>query len=192
MKKLFFVIIVLSFSSSAWAQASGETELGTDRLGDEFFSQYIFYDWKEANLLTRYFWVNGVLNRAEFAFGPTVKIGGATVKLQFGGTTDREIMSAGLALGKVVGHQVMYIGDLKIPTRNEEQNEFFQKAFVALDEKSIWQFRIEMLNVSRDLVFLRIGVEYQHQFNDKHHLYAAPFYDPIVRKWGGQVGFRFF
>ena len=114
---------------TATAQTSGETETGTNNRGGAFVSQYVFYDWPNANLLTRYFWVNGAVNRAELAFGPTLKIGGTVLKLQFGSTTDREVMSAGLAVGKIAKHQVMYI---------------------------------------------------------------APFYDPIVRAPGAQVGFRFF
>ena len=69
-------------------QISGETEAGSNGKGGSFFSQYLFYDFKDANVLTRYFVVNGAVNRGEFAIGPTFKLGKKTVvKPAFGATT---------------------------------------------------------------------------------------------------------
>ncbi len=186
------VLLAVLLPRTAQAQVSGETEVGTDHKGGEFASQYVFYDWPKANLLTRYFWINNALSRFEIAIGPTVKVGQATWKMQFGGTTDREVMFAGLIVGKVSDRGLMYIYDLKVGTEKDAPNVLYQKFFAAIDKKSIWQFRIESLNVNSELAFLRIGAEYQIQFDAKHHIYIAPFYDPVVHSPGAQIGFRFF
>ncbi len=178
-------------STPARAQVSGETESGTDGRGGSFVSQYVFYDWKDDNLLVRYFWVNGAVNRAEVAFGPTFKTGNTVTKLQFGATTAKEAMAAVLIISKVGGRQLMYIGDFK-PAMGHLDYALYQKFFWAIDTKSVWQFRIEALNINRGQAFLRIGGEYQLQFDPKHHLYVAPFYDPVVKAPGVQFGFRFF
>ncbi len=187
---LFVALLFVACSVPAFAQASGETEFGTDRQDGRFASQYVFYDWAHSNLLTRYFWVNGAVNRVEIAFGPTFKFGTAIVKPQLGFTSDKQPMTAVLALGKVGNRQIMYIGDMKWSLT--ESHELYQKFFVAIDPKTVWQFRVESLSFGREMAFLRIGFEYQYQFDEKRHLYVAPFYDPIVGKPGAQVGFRFF
>ncbi len=185
-------IVVLALSVSVGAQTSGETEVGTDDRGGSFASQYIFYDWPQMNLLARYFWVNGAVNRAEFAFGPTLKFGETVVKLQPGFNTSGSLKIAALLTGKLSGHGLLYIIDKNWSVTHSESGWLYQKLFIGIDEESVWQFRVESLHIGYDLVFLRIGGEYQVQFDPKHHLYIAPFYDPVVKTPGAQIGFRFF
>lgn len=194
MKKrlFFFTFILLLVSGPAFAQGlSGETEVGTDGKGGSFFSQYLFYDFNRVNVLTRYFWVNGVLERGEFAVGPTMKLGDSVLKLQFGGTTDKDVMLAGTLSTKILGHDVFYIADGTLST-TEAPNTLYQKAFIALTKGGSWQFRVEDLQVGKKQEFLRIGLEYQRKLPHNSHLFIAPFYDPIKNGVGGQVGFRFF
>ena len=185
--------ILLTTATSASAQFSGESETGTDAKGGAFVSQYVFYDRPTTNVLVRYFWVNGKVDRAEFGFGPTVKLGRVTWKTQFGIDTGREIKVAGTVLAKVADRQLIYIYDINASTRPAvDQGWIYQKFFAGIDQKSVWQFRAESLTIAHQTVFLRLGGEYQIQFHPKRHFYIAPFYDPIVGSPGGQVGFRFF
>lgn len=189
------IVSLLIATGQLFAQSlSGEAEVGTDGRGEGFFSQYLFYDLKNVNVLTRYFWVNGVLRRGEFAVGPTLKFGnGSVLKFQFGGTTDREVMAAGLLVAKIAGHEILYIADGKLSTQ-DGPHTLYQKIFVLLDKGSFGslQFRAEDLQVGSEQGFLRIGLEYQHNLPDSAHLFLAPFYDPIRKQVGGQVGLRFF
>ena len=193
-KSLFFSIVLLLVSGPSFAQGlSGETEVGTNGNGGSFFSQYVFYDFSKVNVLTRYFYVNGVLERGEFSLGPTIGLGnGRVLKFQFGGTTDEEVQVAGLLVAKVKGHGILYIADGKLAIPSEQTHTFYQKLFVALTDKTTWQFRVEHLQVGKEQGFLRIGLEYQQGMPNGSHLYIAPFYDPINEKFGSQVGFRFF
>ncbi len=189
---LFAVTLLCAITQPASAQWSGETELGSNGRGGSFFSQYVFYDTKGANVLTRYFWVNGVLRRGEFSVGPTFHLKNDTVlKLQFGATTERSIQTAGTLSAKPFNHDIFYIADGKLSAIGRS-NEFYQKLFVAINTKGSWQFRIEDLIVGHEQIFLRIGGEYRRFLPRQTHLYAAPFYDPIIHSFGAQVGFRFF
>jgi len=193
-KSMFLSIILLLFASGpSFAQGlSGETEVGTDGNGEGFFSQYLFYDFKHVNVLTRYFWVNEVLQRGEFAVGPTLELNnGNVLKLQFGSTTDKDVMIAGTLIAKVKGRGILYIADGKLATQAGLPNTLYQKLFVSLTANGTWQFRIEYLQVGDDQSFLRIGPEYQHKLNNKQ-LFIAPQFDPIRKQVGGQIGVRFF
>ena len=187
------VLLVVLVSSSAFGQnLSGETEVGSDGKGEGFFSQYVFLDTKHVNLLTRYFYTNGVLQRGEFAAGPTLHLNnGNLLKLQFGGTTDREMMVAWTLIFKVKGHEVIYIFDGKIATENGP-NTLYQKLWVPLVKSGRWQARVEHLHVASSQSFFRLGIEFQQKFPDDTMLYVAPFYDPIRKATGGQFGLRFF
>ncbi|OGN16322.1 MAG: hypothetical protein A3C88_00890 [Candidatus Yanofskybacteria bacterium RIFCSPHIGHO2_02_FULL_50_12] len=191
----FFITLVavvfLSASIPANAQVSGETEALTNGKGGSHVSQYVFYDWNTVNLVTRYFWVNNAVNQFEFGLGPTLKVHNTTLKLQFGGTTERSLMAAGVLLRQIAGRQLIYVADFKIST-TEIPSELFQEASFAIDQNSVWQLHAEWLHLSRELVFLRLGGEYQLRFDSKRHLYIAPFYDPIVSSPGAMIGFRFF
>lgn len=189
---LLAMIILLFFPGSVFAQGlSGETEVGSDGKGEGFFSQYLFYDTKNTNILTRYFYVNGVLQRGEFALGPTLKFNqNYILKFQFGGTTDKEVMLAGLLIAKVKGREILYIADGKLSTQ-DGPHALFQKLFIPLVQSGRWQFRVEDLQVNRDQSFLRIGLEFQQKLPDNSHLFVAPFYDPIRKAVGGQFGLRF-
>lgn len=190
---LFIAASLILVSGPAFAQGlSGETEVGTDGKGEGFFSQYLFYDVDHISVLTRYFWVNGVLRRGEIALGSTVKLGKSTVlKLQFGGTTDREVMLAGLIVAKAKGHEILYIADEKLATQTGPDT-LYQKIFVAMTKGGALQFRAEDLLVGNDHSFLRIGFEYRQALPHRTHLFVAPDYDPIRKAFGGQFGLRFF
>ncbi len=192
---LLFVIISILVSGPSFAQGlSGETEVGSDGKGEDYFSQYLFYDFKNLNVLTRYFYVNGVLQRGEFAIGPTVALSKDNVlKFQFGGTTDKQVMLAGLLIAKACGRHILYIVDEKLSTQ-DGPNMLYQKIFVSLNQNQSdsWQFRSDGLTVGTKQVFWRIGLEYQHKLPDKKHIFVAPYYDPIRKSVGGQIGVRFF
>ena len=193
-KYLFFVIVSLLLSRQPVSaqNLSGETEVGTDGKGESFFSQYLFYDIEHVNVLARYFWVNGVLQRGEFAIGPTLKLNsGNVLKLQFGGTTDEEIMIAGLLIAKVRGREVLYIADAKLSTQ-DGPHVLYQKLFVPLTKGGAWQLRTEHLQVGSNQSFLRIGPEYLRNLPGSAHVFIGPYYDPIRKGVGGQVGIRFF
>lgn len=191
---IFAVLITFLSCSGAAAQMSGETEAGSDGKGGSFVSQYLYYDFPRLNLLGRYFWVKGVLQRGEFALGPTLQLNKTTtVKLQFGGTTEQDVMVAGVILAKVKKRDAIYIGDAKLSTTAGHPSTFYQKAFFAFNEKGTWLARVEDLQAGEEQNFLRIGVKYQLQLhNNQCHFYLAPFYDPLVQTAGGQIGFRFF
>lgn len=169
---------------------SGETELGTDGKGEPFISQYVFYDTERSNLLTRLFWVEGVLNRGEFAYGPTLKMGEVGLKLQFGGTTNRDLMLGANIFSKIKNRDVFYIVDWKIST-TDRPNTVYQKGWYQINGSGSWQFRVEDLQVGSKQAFLRIGVEYRRDTSKTTHLFVAPFVDPTNRGFGGQLGFRF-
>lgn len=190
---LFTIASLLLVSGSAFAQnLSGETEVGTDGKGEGFFSHYLFFDTKNVNVLARYFYVNGVLQRGEFAIGPTLKLGNSNVlKLQFGGYTDKSVMLAGLLIAKVRGREVLYIANGKLSTRGG-LNTLYQKLFIPLTKSGRWQFRAEDLQVGSEQGFMRLGLEYQHKLPDNAHIFIAPYYDPIRKAVGGQFGLRFF
>lgn len=190
---LFAITSLLLASGPAFAQnLSGETEIGTDGKGEGFFSQYLFYDTKNINVLTRYFYVNGVLKRGEFSVGPTLKLGnGNLLKLDFGGTTDKEVMIAGTLIAKIRGREILYIADCKLSTQGGP-HMLYQRLFVPLVKSGRWQFRVEDLQVESDQSFLRIGLEYRQNIQKNAHVFIAPQYDPIRKAVGGQFGVRFF
>ena len=184
-----FVFLLIVGSSEA-QELSGETEVGSD--GTPFVSQYIFCDGRHINVLARYFRVKDGLNRGEFAAGPTIKVGGNTVKLQFGGATDKNIMVAGTAIiSLLAGHAILYIADAKFPIRSGPKT-LYQKVFIAFNRNGSFQFKAEHLLVGRLQGFLRVGGEYQNNMPHHTQFFAAPFYDLANDKFGGQVGFRFF
>jgi hypothetical protein len=61
----------------------------------------VLYDRPAWNALVRYFRVDAVVHRGELAVGPAFSLGGGpqAVKLQLGGTTDREVMLGATLLG---------------------------------------------------------------------------------------------
>jgi hypothetical protein len=189
---MFFTIFLLLVSGPAFARnLSGETEVGTDGKGDGFFSQYLFYDTENVNVLARYFSVKGVLRRGEFAIGPTLKLNDSNVlKLQFGGTTDKEVMLASTLISNIMGREVLYIVDGKLSTQ-DGPHTLYQKLFTPLVKSGMWQFRVEDLQVGSDQSFLRLGLEYRHKLPDNIHIFIAPYYDPIRKEVGGQFGLRF-
>jgi len=192
MRKLLCCIIFASLPISAFAQnLSGETEIGTDGKGQPFFSQFAFYDFENSNFLARYFGVRGVVNRGEFGYGPTFNFDETVVKFQFGGTTDRDVMLAGNVSAEIWGIPIFYIADGKLST-TDRPNTLYQKMWTQINKSGSWQLRIEDLQVGNRQGFLRIGVEYRHIAPDIAHLFFAPFYDPINRGFGVQIGFRFF
>lgn len=171
---------------------SGELEIGTDGKGHPFLSQYLFYDDKKLNVLVRYFWVNGNLNRGELAIGPTFKFGRTTLKLQFGGTTDKEVMISSTVFTKLAGHGILYIPALRLST-SYKTNTLYQKLFLSLTKKGSWQiqFRAEHFQIGKHQAFLRTGPELQHEISRRVIIFVAPFYDPINKGFGGNSGFRF-
>ena len=192
--KSFGLIIILFSVKTACAQLNGETEIGSNETGESFASQYVNYDFVRTNVLTRYFWVNRTLERGEFAVGPTFKLNeDTTLKFQFGGTTDREIMLAGTLATKIAGHDVLYIVDSKISTTGTA-NTLYEKVFIAMSPKGELQTRAEHLLVGSESAFLRLGIEGQIKLSTHAQIFFAPFYDPldINRSFGGQIGFRFF
>ncbi len=179
-----------------------ESEAGTDGNGIPFFSQYAFWQDGGLNGFGRYFYVEGVKNRGEFGFGPRFgRHALRNVQLQLGGTTDRDVMLAGIVMATPLGRGLIYIGDLKLST-TERSNTLYQKLFwnfnsVNSDRTVQIRFRIEDLVVGTQHAFLRIGAETDIHFDHKPpffhlaHVFVAPFYDPIIRKPGIQAGLRF-
>lgn len=193
-KCLFFVIMFLFLlSKPVFSQnLSGETEIGTDGKGEGFFSQYLFYDLKNINILTRYFYVNKILRKGEFAIGPILKFSNNhVIKFQFGGTTDKEVMVAGLLIAKFRKQEILHIVDGKLSTQGGPYT-LYQKLFITLAKNGTLQFRFEDLQVGSDQSFLRIGLEYRYNLPDSTHVFIAPNYDPIRKGVGGQFGLRFF
>jgi hypothetical protein len=193
---------LLIIATSVQAQVSGETEVGATRgQADGFTSQYVFYARPNLNMVARYFFVNGQVNRAEFAIGPTFKLGRWTWKAQFGIDTGREIKDAGVLSAKIKDRQLVYIYDLNASTRRDvDPGWIYQKAWLAISTDSVWQYRFESLHVGRTLAFLRLGGEWQHQARvrviEKENvptrvLYIAPYYDTVSHSPGIQAGFRF-
>ena len=110
---LITLMIVCTISTISFAQPSGEFEVGSDGLGEIFVSEYVYYDFTSVNMLARYFIVSNVLGRAEFAIGPTLSINDNIVKLQFGGSTDGEVMMACVVITNK-WNGMLYIADAKI------------------------------------------------------------------------------
>lgn len=194
MRKSFFAILLaVLVSAPVYGQVTGETEAGSDERRGRFFSQYVFYDVGRINVLTRYFWVNDVVHRGEFAIGPTLKFGPVIVKGQFGGTTDRQLMVGTLIIARVADRDVIYIFDSKSSAWLENPHEIYQKLWVPLNKSGGLQFRYEDLEIGREHIFARIGFEgrYNLSVSGIRHLYFAPFYDPIHKSIGSQTGLRF-
>jgi|SRR3989344_3535817 len=196
MKRLMLMTaLVLSFQSETQAQSfSGETELGTDGRGEAFASQYAFMDGSKWNILVRYFKVHEVLSRGEFAIGPSFKLKSGLAKLQFGYTTDEGVMTAGLLVVNVKGHDVIYILDGKLSTRGGPY-ELYQKLFVSMVKVGRTEFllRGENLRIGGSSSFLRLGVESQFKLNSRNsHIFVAPFYCLDRRHVSGQIGLRLF
>ena len=192
---LFVVFLMVAEAAQAQVTHSQEIEIGTDGQGGSFVSDYIMFDTPTVNGLLRPFWVNNTLARLEIGVGPTFTTGRLTHKLQFGGTTDRELMFSGVWLTKVANRQLIYIADFK-PALGYTLTSLYQKAIYALDKKSVLNLRYEQLNLDGlGAVFVRPGIEVQFQFSMRQvpaHIFVAPFYDPKVGSGGAQVGLRFF
>lgn len=190
---VLFTLMISLYSASAACAAgwSGETEAGGAEKSPTFASQYVFYDAPHVNALARYFYVNDVLERGEFAVGPTFNIKGVTTKLQFGLTTNRDALFALTAIGSISGHTIIYIADAKVST-GERPSTFYEKLFVAITPGGTLQLRIEDFLVEKKNGFLRLGVEYRVSVTKSTHFFVAPFYDPDNHEWGGQAGIRFF
>ncbi len=204
MKKIIIIFLsifaIIPFTQ-AQAQLSNETETGTDGYGEYFFSQYLFYDSSSLNYFARYFWVKDVLNRGEFALGPTLSDTTRTVKLTFGGTTDHEAIVSALYLTKIFNRDLLYLFDLKISTKEKIPNTIYQKLAFGINTQGELQLRFEHLSGGYwtkdkfDGHFFRLGFEYQFKhnlYNFNTQWYVAPFYDPLRKSFGGQMGFRFF
>lgn len=193
MKRLIFPILVMAVLVTAGPamaqQVTGETEVGTD--SEAFFSQYFFVDWDHANVLARYFWVEGVLERGEFAIGPTFNFGGGNiVKFQVGGTTDKQVMAGGLFILHAASRDFMYVLDGKFATQKGEPHTLYQKLWLPMSQSQKTQLRIEALQIGSEYDFLRLGIEMRYG-SATQHFFAAPWYDPLRVAIGGQVGVRF-
>lgn len=193
---LLSVFLFLAASCmAAYAQEglNGETEFGTNGKGREFFSQFLNYDGARWGLLTRYFKVEDVLERGEFALGPKAATGALKVDLRFGYCTDHEIMTNAiltLALSKTANAQYVFEG--KFSTTDKIPTTIYQKFFLPLTSKGTFLFRIENLWVDRKLDFFRIGAEFDYNFpGNNSHFFLAPFYDKVNGKIAVQSGFRF-
>lgn len=201
---LITVLFLLFLSFSVKAQLSGETEAGSDGKGESFLSEYLFYDFLNVNLFGRYLWINNILERGEFAIGPTITFKDTSlIKVTVGMTTYNEAVIDALLLTKFGGKDALYLFDLKITTEKNIPNTLYHKLALGINKKSTLQVRIEHLTGNYwgkksdefDGQFLRIGLEYQQKFSvSEHpaHIYVAPFYDPVRKALGGQAGFRFF
>ncbi|MEK9166208.1 MAG: hypothetical protein AAB846_00560 [Patescibacteria group bacterium] len=173
------VLASLLLASEVFASSiSGETEFGAQGNGERLFSQYLFYDTEKVNFTARYFWVDQILERGEFSTGPTFSLGNsATVKLWAGGTTDEEVMLGGSLFARPFGHELLYIIDPKLST-NKHMDGIYQKLIMALDQKNIFHFRIESLQLSGTAVFVRAGIETRLNL-PWGHLYIHPYFDPV-------------
>lgn len=194
-RRVLFVFVVFCLPSFAQAQVthSQEVEIGSDGMGHSFVSVFLFFDTSNLNARVRPFWVNGAMSRVEVGLGPTAKFGPVTVKWTFGGTTNEELMTVGVLITKIHDHKIVSVNDAKFAV-GSTTSSLYQKVWLSVDAKSIWQIRYEHLFVGKNLIFVRPGVEYQFQFPTQisSHIYIAPFYDPRAKHVGGQVGFRFF
>lgn len=194
MKKIAKAIILflLLISESVTAQElKTETEFGTNGEGKHFFSQYVFYDEPAFGLRVRYFRVKNGVNRGEFGFGPTFKIKNVKVKVQFGFTTDRELMLVGSANFKLKNRIVTKIADAKFATQNGKHNSLFQKLFVGINNSNTVLFRTERSQVGKKQSYWRFGIELRKPVLDNSHFYIAPFCDPFRKSCGMQGGFRY-
>jgi len=208
MKQLTVLVVVLSFVAPSWATAQGfhgesEGGHGGDTSNPAFVHQYFFYEGEGWNALGRPFWVDGVLKRMEVAVGPTFLIGDSVVQLQFGATTEKQGMIAGLALTNVAGYEIMYIGDGKVGWDDDWSSSYYQKLFVSLDQVSDgnpgrWYVRLEHLSlvikgIGVEQAFFRAGLEFriQRDSSGRRHFFLAPFWDFVTGRPGGQAGFRF-
>lgn len=188
------ICLLLTATVSAQQGWNGETEVLTDGK-EKSVSQYLSYDAKDWGLTMRYFRVqhtNGHdgINRGEIAFGPTFHVKEQTeFKLQFGATTDKDIMVLGAVKTKL-GHRTLnYTADVKLSTTHRH-NTLFQKVSVVVDAKESFHFRGEHLQVGRTQEFLRLGPEYQQHLPRETHFFINPFADPIKKAVGIQLGFR--
>ena len=187
------MIAVMLVPASVTAQhISGETEFGTGGGEDNLQShQYLFVDWEHANALIRPFWVEGVLNRWEFAVGPTFNLGDVLFKTETGVTTDEQWMLGNVAIFSTLGLDFVHIADGKIGWGGGV-TELYQKLFVNVTGLTRIQLRIASLVVEGDNVFLRVGPEYRHPIvTEGTHLFFNPFYETEGEKFGGIVGLRF-
>ena len=130
------------------------------------------------------------------AEGPCIAINDNIVKLQFGGSTDGEVMMACVVITNT-WNGMLYIADAKISANADVPTTVYQKVCANVIPGGALQLRVEALTVTRDVSFFRIGAEYQIHVpfpsgsSGNSHLYAAPFYDPIRGAFGAQIGARF-
>lgn len=188
--------LIFATTGTAAPQITGETETGTDGLGESFFGQFIWLDTAHFNVVGRYFWVNDILERGELAIGPPVfHINkNTTLKIAAGATTDKEVMVYGLFATKVFGHDLIYDFEPKWATKADGVDNHYHKLWVGLNQSGNLLFRIEHLHVAGKISFLRIGGEYQFRLNTRSpptHFYISPWYDPQRNQPGAQIGFRF-
>ncbi|MDP4001304.1 MAG: hypothetical protein Q8P83_03625 [bacterium] len=196
MRRFVVALFVVCMPAQLFAQVKHgqEVELGSNGKGEPFYSHYFLFDQRNLNGFVRPFWVHDVLTRVEIGVGPTTQLGPIQIKWTLGGTSDGEAMIATLSSAKVRGRSVIYVADLKLAL-GQTNSTLYQKLWWALDQESVWQFRYEQLNVGNELAFVRPGIEYQIQLSRDEtpvHFYIAPSYDPKLKQWGGQIGFRFF
>lgn len=195
-KRLLSILALFLLPDVSFARIdiSGETEWQFDGDGGRGFSQYLWLDTEYINFKSRYALVETVLERGEFAIGPTFRVGDFTLKLWAGATTEKSVMLGGTLAGKVWGHDMLYILDPKIST-NKLSDGIYQKLFVALDGRGSWQFRIESLQVAGEAVFVKTGVEYRLPLPwipDVNHIFLYPNFDAVGDTVGLLLGFRFF
>lgn len=200
MKKILIGLIIACaiFPIGAFAQANLELKIGYDNTKEGFISDYLNYDFTNINMFVRYFNVSGVLERGEVAIGPTLHVNDNLVKLQFGWTTDKEIMMGCVVITNT-WNGLVYVADGKLSTTDDMPTTVYQKLYLTLlsSDAGSLQSRTEMLTVTREVSFLRIGIEYQGilskifpVYGENSHIFIAPFYDPINGVVGGQVGVR--
>ena len=132
MRMFLSSLVFVLLTSPAFAQITGETEIGSDGRGERFFSQYVFVDTVHVGGLARYFWVNDVAHRGEFVVGPTFKINKLVLKPGVGATTDKQIMVSCVVALPIMSRRILYIGDRKLATRTGESHELYQKLFCRL------------------------------------------------------------
>jgi hypothetical protein len=201
-------LIVLFVIFRAWTlaeaqtvnQINTETEAGTDGSGNDFISQYVFFDHnvqgKAVGLsaLGRYTNVQDSVHRGEFGLGPNFHFKKGFLNTYLGGTTDQRLMLAVVGSFSLPGGlSFVGISDPKVPIVNflngtRQTTTWYRKVWVG--KGSFW-FRWEDLHVIRfGEAFSRIGGEVRIHPAKVVELYGNPFFDSISGKVGFQVGVR--
>lgn len=183
----FFVVLIF-FPSSTYAQSdaekkegiSFESEVGVNFKGDVFASQYVFLKAKKIGGLSRLFWEKGHTAKGDFAIGPRFAKKNFEAELFFGGTTDREVMVAGLlSKGKLE-----YWGDLKLPTKKHREKSFEQRISFRLWADRNVSFRSDNRWKGKELEYWSVGLNFDQRFNSRTVGSVFPFYDPKNKALG--------